>query len=289
VTLAPDASNSPQMASLAQGIVQFGPAIVFSTGQITVATQGSLGAGGSVTSTSTLQNINRSAQEPFTATSASSTCTATETDVSGSTTINNGVLRTSEGDPGIDGDETFVNVPTNPAPNTVINGTLEGPGDSFQYIFNEQIVNPDGAITVYAGHLRLLGPIAVGDLFWGKSECGVSPLPPLVTCAGLTATIVGTAGSDNLIGTPGPDVIAGLEGTDNIQGLGGDDVICGGGGIDRIRGGTGNDRLFGDAGIDQLFGEDGNDALDGGADIDQCNGDAGTDTATACDGVTGVP
>jgi hypothetical protein len=177
VTLASDASNSPQTANVASGLVQYGPAIIFSTGPIGVSTTGSLGAGGTVTSSTTITSVNTSTQEVFTASSASSTCSASESGVSGSTTINGGVLQTSEGNPNIDGDETFVNVPVSPAPNTAYTGTIETVGDTFRYIFNEQVINPDGSITVYAGHLRLLGPTAVGDLYWGKAECGVTPPP----------------------------------------------------------------------------------------------------------------
>ena len=57
------------------------------------------------------------------------------------------------------------------------------------------------------------------------------------TCNGLTATTVGTSGSDNLNGTEGPDVIAGLDGHDMIDGVGGDDVICGDEGNDIQEGG----------------------------------------------------
>ena len=64
-----------------------------------------------------------------------------------------------------------------------------------------------------------------------------------VTCNGLTATIVGTAGNDTLVGTPGNDVIAGLGGDDTIDGAGGDDVICGGPGNDGITGGAGVDTV----------------------------------------------
>ncbi len=46
------------------------------------------------------------------------------------------------------------------------------------------------------------------------------------TCHGLTATIVGTSGADELNGTSGRDVIVGLGGNDEIDGNGGNDVIC---------------------------------------------------------------
>lgn len=45
------------------------------------------------------------------------------------------------------------------------------------HVYNEQVVNPDGSITVNAGHQYLLGPIAVGDLILGQVVCGVT-VPP---------------------------------------------------------------------------------------------------------------
>ncbi|HWC10199.1 MAG TPA: hypothetical protein VG455_03160, partial [Acidimicrobiales bacterium] len=126
-----------------------------------------------MTSTASLQDVNTSGDEVFTASALSSTCTASETGLSGSTTITDGTLQTSEtGGPG--GTPVVVDLPANPAPNTTYNGQIEGVGDAFQYIFNEQVVNPDGSLTVYAAHLRLLGPTAVGDLYIGKVECGVT-------------------------------------------------------------------------------------------------------------------
>ena len=317
VTLAPDASNSPQNASLAQGLVQFGPAIVFSTDQINVSTQGSLGAGGSVTSTASLTNINRSGQEVFTASSASSTCTATESGVSASTTINDGVLQTSEGNPNVEGDEVLVNIPTNPPPNYTVNGQIETVGDNFQYIFNEQIVNPDGSITVYAGHLRLLGPTAVGDVYWGKSECGVTATVttttststttiPTTTSTSTTTTTstttsttttsttttipttttssTTTTSTSSTTTTTNPLTCDGLQativGTANgeiINGTEGNDVIVGLGGDDRISGGGGDDRICGGDGNDLLSGGDGNDRMFGGAGNDDLSGGPGND------------
>ncbi len=192
VTLPPAGSAVPLTANVASALVQFGPAILFSSGPITVSTQGTLGPGGSVTSSSSIQNVNTSGQEVFTATSISSTCTASETGVSGSTTVVNGTLETSQGNPDVTGDEVIVQVPTNPAPNTTYNGVIESVGDSFQAIFNEQIVNPNGSITVYAYHLRLLGPTAVGDLFVGKSECGVTATQTTTTVAPTTTTVAPT-------------------------------------------------------------------------------------------------
>ncbi|HYX44033.1 MAG TPA: choice-of-anchor P family protein, partial [Acidimicrobiales bacterium] len=193
VTLPATGSAVPLTANVASALVQFGPATIFSSGPITVSTQGTLGPGGSVTSSSSIQNVNTSGQEVFTATSIGSTCTASETGVSGSSAIVNGTLQTSQGDPNVEGDEVTVLVPTNPPANTTYTGTIESVGDRFQAIFNEQIVNADGSITVYAYHLRLLGPTAVGDLFVGKSECGVTATqttPTTTTTVAPTTTTV---------------------------------------------------------------------------------------------------
>jgi len=184
VTLPATGSAVPITASAPSGLVQVGPAVLFSSGPITVSTQGTLGPSGSVTSTSTIQNINTSGNEIFTATAASSTCTATETGVTGSTTITNGTLRTGGGN--------VANIPANPAPNTTYTGTVDGVGDNFRAVFNEQVVNPDGSITVNAYHLYLLGPTAVGDLIVGQSVCGVTATQTTTTTAPTTTTTAPT-------------------------------------------------------------------------------------------------
>ncbi|WP_307814328.1 calcium-binding protein [Nocardioides baculatus] len=74
------------------------------------------------------------------------------------------------------------------------------------------------------------------------------------TCAGVTATIVGTTGDDVLTGTPGDDVIAALDGNDEIDGGSGNDLVCGDAGADLLHGGPGDDRLYGgDNGLVPLF------------------------------------
>lgn len=83
------------------------------------------------------------------------------------------------------------------------------------------------------------------------SSGGAAPAP---TCAGKTATILGTAGPDRIVGTRGDDVIVGLDGNDRIQGGGGHDVICGGDGNDVLNGGAGADELHGSRGNDRLTG-----------------------------------
>jgi Ca2+-binding RTX toxin-like protein len=94
-----------------------------------------------------------------------------------------------------------------------------------------------------------------------------------ITCNGVVATWVGTAGNDTLIGTNGPDVIVGFDGDDTIYGLGGNDLLSGNAGNDTLVGGPGDDTLVGDAGTD---------VCDGGSQIQG-------DTASGCESVTGVP
>jgi Ca2+-binding RTX toxin-like protein len=150
------------------------------------------------------------------------------------------------------------------------------------------------------------------------------PLPH-ATCAGRTATIVGTAGPDRLTGTPGADVIVSRGGRDRIAGRGGNDTICAGAGADIVQGGpgadvinagaardtllggigddtltgnlgrdilaggSGNDALRGSGDSDTLLGRSGDDHLRGGLGTDTCDGGAGTDRAPSCERLLGVP
>jgi hypothetical protein len=121
--------------------------------------------------------VNTSQSEVFTATSIGSTCTASESGVSGTTTVVGGTLILQDPNPDVSGEqgEQIVTIPTNPAPNTRYTGTVANVNDNFEYIFNEQIVDQGGRrITVNAAHLRLLGPTAVGDVIIGQSVCGVT-------------------------------------------------------------------------------------------------------------------
>lgn len=199
VILPPAGGSETATAPSAQVVV--GPATLFTSGPLEVTTEGTTGPTGGVTSTARIQTVNTSGQEVFTADEVSSTCTATEDGVTGSTTITGGTLRTSEGDPTVEGDEVVVTIPTNPAPNTTYEGQIETVGDSFRYVFNEQVENDDGSITVYAAHLYLLGPIATGDLLIGKSTCGVNPAQ--VTTTTTEATTTTTAGPTTTTTTVG--------------------------------------------------------------------------------------
>ncbi|HJV08532.1 MAG TPA: hypothetical protein VJ653_02600 [Acidimicrobiales bacterium] len=175
VDLPPAGSAVALTAGQPSHVAQVGPATIFSSGQLNVSTQGTTGAGGTVQSSATVNNINVGGTEKFTAQSMSASCTATESGFTATVTVTNGRVEVDEGDPDNLGDETFVNVPTNPPVGHTIHGFIAAVGDSFDYVFNEQVVNPDGSITVSAGHQKLIGPTAVGDLYTARVTCGVNP------------------------------------------------------------------------------------------------------------------
>lgn len=197
VTLPAGGSSTPVTSSAPTGSAVVGPATLFTSGQIDVSTQGTPAAG-SVTSSAKIANLNTSGQEVLTASAASSTCTASGSGVTGSATITGGTLQTDSGDTDPtnsipDHAAVTVPVPSNPAPNTTIQGHIHvgDATDSFRYVFNEQITNPDGSITVNAAHQYLLGSLAVGDLIIGQVVCGVTGTvasSTTTTSAGATTT-----------------------------------------------------------------------------------------------------
>lgn len=90
------------------------------------------------------------------------------------------------------------------------------------------------------------------------------------TCFGRTATIVGTAGDNEINGTARQDVIVAKAGADEVHGRGGNDFICGNRGNDKLEGGTGNDHLDGGLGHDRLDGEAGADVCRNGEELSNC-------------------
>ena len=102
------------------------------------------------------------------------------------------------------------------------------------------------------------------------------------------ATVVGTAGADDIFVDADTSVIRGLGGNDKLVAYDGNDTIEGGDGDDFLEGGFGNDVLDGGAGVDQFNGDRteanviaiGNDqirARDGNAEQVSCG--IGSDTA----------
>lgn len=309
VSLAPDASNSPQTAGAASARADSGPATIFSSGRIDVSTQGTLGPAGAVTSSTNIANVNASGQENFTASNLASTCSASETALSGSTAITGGTLDVDNGDTDPtnsipDHPPVTVTLPARPAPNTTYEGHLHigNTTDSFRWVFNEQILGADGSVVINAAHEFLLGPIATGELIVGRSSCGVTaadgttpppttiepgpgppepppPAPaPFAGCPAPTANIVrATAGRDSIRGTPQGDRMFAGAGDDTADGLGGDDCIDLGRGEDRGRGGTGDDLILGGLGTDTMLGSAGDDRLSGQAAGDRLFGGRGSD------------
>jgi Tol biopolymer transport system component len=130
------------------------------------------------------------------------------------------------------------------------------------------------------GSVAAVMAVPLGTATAGPVSSAATPTPtptPTPTCAGVPATIVGTAGADRIVGTAHRDVIVGLGGDDRIIALGGDDLVCGGPGDDVISGDAGNDRLRGDAGRDVLYGGSGADRLRGGKGSDWLWGGRGPD------------
>ena len=80
-------------------------------------------------------------------------------------------------------------VNADPAPNTVLNVELAGIKIA-EVVFNEQLKNADGSLTVNAVHIRLLqgvlGSIGTGDVIISSATCGPAGLPiPMASGAGL--------------------------------------------------------------------------------------------------------
>ncbi len=172
-------TGGDEAESLPGLIAQFGPATVFGgkyeepgrnpSGELKVSTRGKTGSDGFVTSDASVVNVGPG---PLIADKMSSTCTANQGGVTGSATINGGVVETKY-DPSTQEPTRSEPVPVNPAPNTAVEGTMDHVGDRFRIVFNEQIVKGD-TITVRAAHMYFLGNVAVGDMIVGQSVCGLS-------------------------------------------------------------------------------------------------------------------
>ena len=145
-----------------------------------------------------------------------------------------------------------------------INGDIREEGDeSF-------VVRFSGQANAELGDRR--ATVTIVDDDDGDGQSG-DPSRRASRCAGLRATITGTARSDRrrrrLVGTSRRDVIAARGGNDQAAGRGRADSICGGRGADSLRGGRGRDRVLGGAGRDRLFGGKRKDKLIGGRGKDR--------------------
>ena len=202
VTLPDGGSATPVTASAPSGNASYGPAQIFSSGPITLSTQGTP-TGGSVTSATRIESIQPA---PFSADLVTSTCTANQAGVSAAASFTNAKMVTStdaNGDPA-----TTTAVPANPPPNYTLFGTINNVGGSFKYVFNEQVVNGNGSITVNAGHEYIgggpnnTGP-ALGDLIFGQAVCAWAAS---ATASAGGQTPNGAAGGSSSLSTTGADV-----------------------------------------------------------------------------------
>lgn len=126
-------------------------------------------------------------------------------------------------------------------------------------------------------HSLLIAALSLTPL----AAVATSEAAPVRTCKGLPATIVGTAGDDELIGTPLDDVVWLGPGDDRFTDTGGNDVICGGPGNDTIAAGAGSDYVDGEGGHDKISGEEGDDWIVGGDGKDEIFPGAGNDRVEA--------
>jgi uncharacterized protein YukE len=94
---------------------------------------------------------------------------------------------------------------------------------------------------------------------------------------GVSFTLIGSGGRDDLTGGDGDDTLLGLDDDDNIDAGAGDDRVSGGAGQDYLNGQGGDDRVSGGEGRDTLYGLSGDDTLSGGAEQDYLEGGTGND------------
>jgi hypothetical protein len=117
---------------------------------------------------------------PFDGDRLESTCTATESGVTGSATLSAASLVISS-DPDTGEPVETIDLPVDPAPNTTFGGTIDDVGDTYRIVLNEQIVEGD-TLTVNAVHYYLgqneqgesVEGVARGDAIIGQSVCGTS-------------------------------------------------------------------------------------------------------------------
>jgi hypothetical protein len=104
-------------------------------------------------------------------------CSASQTSVSGSTTLSNAFVAHATDSGGAPLPSATEVIPNNPPVNLTKSGVITNVGDVFTVVYNEQIQNPDGSLTVNGMHMYLFGPVAVGDLVRGQVNCGTTPSP----------------------------------------------------------------------------------------------------------------
>lgn len=209
VSLLTDATNAPQSASDADGAkAVYGPAVIHGgvwpanvasappSGPQAASTDGAIGADGFVTSTADISlntpPISVPCASGFTppceapggfgpppvyGDSLHAECTASESGVAGFAHFSNAFVAKATDADGSPLASATEQVPDDPPVNYTRSGVITNVGDVFTVVFNQQIVNSDGSLTVNAVHMYLFGPTAVGELVRGQVTCGVSPSP----------------------------------------------------------------------------------------------------------------
>jgi hypothetical protein len=103
------------------------------------------------------------------------TCTASPSGITATTHLVRAELATSTDTDGNPKDKEAV--PDDPPVNYTRSGVITNVGDVFIVVYNEQIPNPDGSLTVNAVHMYLFGPTAVGEVVKASATCGMTPSP----------------------------------------------------------------------------------------------------------------
>lgn len=231
VTLPANGADPALIAKEASAKAVYGPATIFGgkwpadqdiappSGPITVTTKGTTGSGGFVTSTVdiVLRNPPNPASPggfgptvPSEGDELHSTCTASEAGVTGSVRFVNAVLSTSTDESGEPKDREPI--PDNPPVNYTRTGQITNVGDNWKIIFNEQVVEPGGSITVNAVHMFLLGPIAVGEQILGQVKCSARVVAgsaaPASSAADPGSSSPGVSGSSGASSSPGGSAAA---------------------------------------------------------------------------------
>ncbi|HUQ63817.1 MAG TPA: Calx-beta domain-containing protein [Acidimicrobiales bacterium] len=104
-------------------------------------------------------------------------CSANGSAVSGSATFSRATTAHSTDGDGSPLDEEPV--PDNPPANYTEHGVITNVGDVFTVVYNEQIHNADGSLTVIGTHMYLFGPVAIGEVRRGEVTCGTDQSAPV--------------------------------------------------------------------------------------------------------------
>lgn len=178
-------------------VLSFRPSVLGSSlnfGVLSASTEGDATTGG-VTSSAGIEKAAITVGTPpfgvpqlfsFSVDSLEATCTSTPTSFTGSSTLVGGKLSVAG--------YGIIDVPVNPAPNTSVDM-----GPIGKVIFNEQIVNPDGSITVNAFHIQLAASLGV-DMVLGSATCGPTTGDAPVEVPNNTAVLAGSGAAATAAG-----------------------------------------------------------------------------------------